>query len=242
MNLLEAIDKRCSRRSFLDIPIDGNAVQELNGYIRRYNDIGNVDIRLVTNDSGPFGSQKGEAKNYIILAASSDGGEERCGYFGERLVLEATRLGLGTCWRGSFDKNQCAFIPESGEELYCLIALGCVSKDMSLKEKMIRGAIHMKSKKTKELYKSSGDVPSWFMNGMEAVRKSPSAYNRQPVVFNYDSGTVSASVKDMSGLHATDLGIAKLHFEIGAGQGSWKFGNGGKFIYGDSKTKVPEGV
>ncbi len=28
-----------------------------------------------------------------------------------------------------------------------------------------------------------------------------------------------------------DLGIAKLHFEIGAGQGKWDFGNGGIFQY-----------
>lgn len=238
MNLLEAIDKRCSRRNFLDTPVDENKVQELNGYIKKYNDLGNLNMRLVINDGRPFGSKKGEAKNYIMLAASAYGREERCGYFGEKLVLEATRLGLGTCWKAGFDRNSCPFDAGTGEKLYCLIALGNVSGNMTLKEKMVRGAMHIKNKKAEEMFKSSETVPTWFINGMECVKKAPSAINRQPVVFRFDGGNVTASVVDFSGYRAFDLGIAKLHFEIGAGFGSWEFGNGGKFIYGDVKTKV----
>ena len=80
------------------------------------------------------------------------------------------------------------------------------------------------------MYSSDGPVPDWFLAGMEAVQKAPSAVNRQPVMFSYQEGIVTASVKDIEGDgFAFDLGIAKLHFEIGVGGGTWEFGNGAEF-------------
>lgn len=66
---------------------------------------------------------------------------------------------------------------------------------------------------------------------MRAVRRAPSALNRQPVRFVWRDGAVSASVPDYAS-QAVDLGIAKLHFEIGAGGGSWKPGSGGAYLRG----------
>lgn len=34
-----------------------------------------------------------------------------------------------------------------------------------------------------------------------------------------------------SGQALNDLGIAKLHFQIGAGSGTWAWGDGGLFIH-----------
>lgn len=65
---------------------------------------------------------------------------------------------------------------------------------------------------------------------MRAVQKAPSAVNRQPVVFTYKGGIVTALVENTVGDgFALDLGIAKLHFELGAGGGTWAFGNGAEF-------------
>jgi hypothetical protein len=80
------------------------------------------------------------------------------------------------------------------------------------------------------MYTSDAPVPDWFLSGMQAVQKAPSAINRQPVMFSYKDGVVTASVEDIDGEgFAFDLGIAKLHFEIGAGGGAWEFGNGAEF-------------
>lgn len=39
------------------------------------------------------------ANNYIALVGKKgDRLEERCGYYGEKLVLKAQELGLNTCW------------------------------------------------------------------------------------------------------------------------------------------------
>ena len=64
--------------------------------------------------------------------------------------------------------------------------------------------------------------------------KAPSAMNRQPVVFSYDaaSGTASPHIDPSAGDEHrafNDLGIAKLQFQIGAGQGQWTWGDDGTF-------------
>jgi hypothetical protein len=81
------------------------------------------------------------------------------------------------------------------------------------------------------MYKSEEPVPEWFTSGITAAQKAPSALNRQPVLFTYKDGMAAASVPDIVGQgFALDLGISKLHFEIGAGGGFWKFGNGQGFV------------
>ena len=80
------------------------------------------------------------------------------------------------------------------------------------------------------MYKSGETVPDWFITGMEAVQKAPSAINRQPVLFTYKDEIVTAAIDDITKEgFAFDLGIAKLHFEIGAGGGTWDFGNSAEF-------------
>ena len=59
-------------------------------------------------------------------------------------------------------------------------------------------------------------VPAWFMEGMDAVMKAPSAINKLPVFFTYNNGIVTAETTTKTGYEYVDLGIAKLHFEIGA--------------------------
>lgn len=53
--------------------------------------------------------------------------------------------------------------------------------------------------------------------------------NAQPVKFIYKDNKVTAKVPEKINMQLVDLGIAKLHFELGAGGGKWEFGNGGTF-------------
>ena len=69
-------------------------------------------------------------------------------------------------------------------------------------------------------------APAWFKAGVEAAMKAPSAMNRQPIMFSYNPAddTAAAHIDTTAGdeHHAmNDMGIAKLHFQIGAGQGQW---------------------
>ena len=158
---------------------------------------------------------------------------EKVGYWGEKLVLEATRLGLGTCWvGGTFDRAACPCRLLPDEELVCVITVGHVSAELGGKERFIYRMVHRSTKPLEALYDAGGETPpDWFAAGMRAVRRAPSALNRQPVRFVWRDGAVSASVPDYAS-QAVDLGIAKLHFEIGAGGGSWKPGSGGAYLRG----------
>jgi Nitroreductase family. len=237
MELNEAIEVRCSRRTYIDKPIDKEKVRILENLIGEVNKEGNLHVQLVLNDGKAFqgirksyGLFKG-VQNYIALVGKEDKClREKIGYYGERVVLEATRLGLGTCWvGGSFDKKSCNCSVEEGEVLIAVIAIGNILAEHTLKEKIILKAVHGKSKLVTEMYEADEEVLSWFKDGMKAVQKAPSAMNKQPVKFYFKNSIVTANVHEGKDYQEIDLGIAKLHFEIGARGGKWQWGNGAAF-------------
>jgi hypothetical protein len=65
-------------------------------------------------------------------------------------------------------------------------------------------------------------MPDWFLLGMEAVQLAPTAMNQQRFRFELDGGHVKAVA--LPGPYVkTDLGIAKCHFELGAGEDGWRY-------------------
>jgi nitroreductase len=243
VNITKRNNNTCSRRKYLSEPIDSSAVAKLQTLIAEYVGKENLNIQLVLGNGDAFkGFRKSYGmfsgvQNYLGLIGNKNDfeGIEKLGYYGELLVLYATELGLGTCWvGGTFHRASCPFNLSEDETIICTITIGNVPQKLSAKEKIIHGFTHRKTKTAKQMYTSPLSVPDWFLSGMEAVRLAPSAVNRQPVMFSYDKDDiVTASVKDVAGDgFALDLGIAKLHFELGAGSGTWVFGNGSKFIKG----------
>jgi nitroreductase len=175
----------------------------------------------------------GEQNNLALVGKSTDKKRmEKEGYFGEKLVLEATEMGLSTCWVGpNYDKASCACDVGNDETLDCVIAIGYAEEKHSLRERFMESVTHRKSKAIEQLM--ACDVPSppaWFTEGMEAVQKAPSARNLQPVLFSYQNGVVAAGVQGNAERIMIDLGIAKLHFEIGASAGRWNWGDGATYI------------
>ena len=65
-------------------------------------------------------------RNYIALIGPKGPDlDEKCGYYGERIVLEAQRLGLNSCWVAmSYKKIPEAYRVDEGEKLTVVIALG----------------------------------------------------------------------------------------------------------------------
>jgi hypothetical protein len=233
---MEAIKIRRSRRKYLATPVSGEIISELNSRIAEYNRESGLHIQPVINNGAAFQGIRrsygmfSNVSNYIVLAGKQNDSnfEEKSGYYGEKLVLELTQAGLGTCWvGGSFDKKECVVDLGQDETFVCVIVFGNIDKDVSVKERLISGAMHIKKKSAKEMCETKGEAPKWFWDGMEAVGRAPSAVNRQPVTFVYENGKVSAHVKDITQHEPIDMGIAKLHFELGAGGGAWQWGNGG---------------
>ena len=68
---------------------------------------------------------------------------------------------------------------------------------------------------------------------MELVQHAPTARNTQKVVFSFFGDRITAGVPDDAPFDLVDLGICKLHFEIGMRelfpQCRFAWGNGGTF-------------
>ena len=238
MDTMEAIDRRISRRSYLPTPLPEKTVRILQGAIAEANTASGLQISLVQNGGAAFSGFRRSygmfsgVRDYFALAGPCNDLclMEKVGYYGELLVLEATRLELGTCWvGGTYDKKSCPVRLRPGDELVCVISVGAVPKEPGWKEKLIYRMVHRSTKSVEQMYTAEGTPPDWFLAGVCAAQKAPSALNRQPVMFSWKNGIAAAEVPDYATHQAIDLGIAKAHFELAAGCGRWKPGNGGAF-------------
>lgn len=216
MTLSEAIIHRHSVRQYEKRPIEEDLVSLLQNQIETCNQEGNLSFQLVLNEPKAFqgflphyGGFK-NVQNYIALAGPDDDElDEKCGYFGERLVLFSESIGLSTCWvGGTFNKRAANLKMTSGDRLCLIISIGYAA---------LEGKPH-RSKDESHFYPQSPDNPEWFVRGIHSAMLAPSAMNLQRFHFIYNKDdTVSAS--SGSGPFAkVDLGIAKLHFEIGSGR------------------------
>ncbi|MDH8678254.1 nitroreductase family protein [Fusibacter bizertensis] len=237
---LEAIQTRISRRNYISKKIEKDLVDHFINRIIDFNHDSGLTISFIENASKAFdglsksyGMFKGVRSLIVLKGPSSDIHlKEKCGYFGELLVLEATKLGLGTCWvAGTFDKKDPLFNCQDGEQLVCVIPIGYNEVKNSFGEKVIRKLSHRRSKDLEEFYsvlEPETKIPTWFIEGIKAVMLAPSAMNSQPVYFEVSGDKIAACTADRKGTDLVDLGIAKLHFELAA-RGSFPLGNGANF-------------
>jgi len=152
-------------------------------------------------------------RNYIALVGKKGRGlDEKIGYYGERVVLKATALGLSTCWVAlSYSKRKSACMIKPGETLRCVVALGYGEN---------RGVPHQS--KPMEALCCADDMPAWFRAGVEAAMLAPTAVNQQKFLLTLSGNTVKAEAT--GGFYSKiDLGIVKYHFEIGAGKENFRW-------------------
>ena len=133
MNLIEAIKARHSVRHYTDQPIETEKIEHLQQLVQEYNSQSGLHIQLITNEPRSFGESllarygkfSGVTTYFAMIGTKSDSLDETVGYYGERLVLEAQRLGLNTCWVGlSYKKISSVLEHCHDEKLVCLISVG----------------------------------------------------------------------------------------------------------------------
>ena len=213
MDAMTLMNARHSVRQYEDKPIPAEILAELKQEIAACNRESGLHIQLVTDEPKAFdgfmahyGKFSG-VKNYLALVGPKGADlDEKCGYYGERLVLKAQALGLNSCWVAmTYSKIPGAFQIGSGEKLTVVIALG-YGKTQSVPHK---------SKPLSAVSNAGDGTPDWFRAGVEAALLAPTAMNQQKFTFTYADGKVSA--KAGMGFYAKiDLGIAKYHFELGS--------------------------
>ncbi len=215
MNQLEAIKARHSVRSYKEQMPDSKCVDKLCAMIDELNHSSGLHMQLLLDEPRAFSSIKAHygkfagVKNYIaLIGPKTDNLEEICGYNGEKLVLAAQQMGLNTCWvAGTYKKIPDAYHMEKGERIVAVIVIGYGTTD---------GKAH-KSKSPEQVTEVEGTAPEWFYRGVDAALLAPTAINQQRFRFSWKNG--EASVRSLLGpCSKLDLGIVKLHFEIGSGK------------------------
>ena len=227
MTIQESIVARHSVRAYKEQALTEDVVKVLEEKIAELNREGNLHMQLILNEPKAFqgtlakyGRFRG-VSNYIVMAGQkADDLDERVGYYGEQLVLYAQTLGLNTCWVGlSYSKVPGTYELEDGEKITCYIAIGYGET---------QGVGH-KVKKVEQVSNASDTTPSWFKKGVEAALLAPTAVNQQKFSFEYvGMKDGHHQVRDkkgfsMIGYTKTDLGIAKYHFEVGAGKENFEW-------------------
>jgi nitroreductase len=243
----EALLNRRSRRLYKPKPISDQVLDRFTAACNEFRPFDTARAVLIRHSEdvfkgiiGAYGKVRGAP---FFLAFIGDTGDryvqEKVGYTGEGVILEATSLGLGTCWVGkSFDRRIASSLitMKEHERVLAVAALGYAAEEESFEERLVTG--FGKFHRRKPLIALVSGIPEvewpeWIRAALLAARVAPSAANRQPWRFLVEQDSITISVDnlhDSLGISKRlDCGIAMLHIEIAAltcnVSGRWEFLN-----------------
>lgn len=125
-------------------------------------------------------------------------------------MLEATALGLGTCWvSGTYRRKQIRLPMQENETVLAVIAVGVPEKPLQAPE----------NRRRKPLDKLMNAVPAdgMMLDAAKLVQIAPSAMNMQPWRMEALPGAFALTISDRALL---DGGIALCHAGTGAARGT----------------------
>lgn len=241
-----AIRWRRSRRRFDGRPVEPAALERLRGLCREFTPHPEARAVVVTTTPdevfrgliGHYGKVKG-APAFMAFVGDTRSPHvyEKVGYLGGALVLEATALGLATCWVGGFFRPEVAArLAGAGqnERVLAVAALGYAPENWTTEERLMTGFGRTHRRKALAGLVTGLDRslwPAWVKSALEAARLAPSALNRQPWRFEVAKDAITVSVDNLNDTYGIpkrlDCGIAMLHLELGAlvagVRGTWEF-------------------
>jgi nitroreductase len=223
----EAISKRISRRAFDGRPVPTDDLERLRTLAADFHPSPDVRIEIATEApdelfKGYVGSY-GRVRGARAVAAfiGREGSKPMIGYVGEAFILEATRLGLDTCWvAGSFDRSRTSsvFHPSADEKILSITPVGFAVETLPLDERAMRGVVRSAARKPLSVIAPGSESwPGWAKDAAEAARWAPTGGNGQPQRLRFEDGAlVVGSAMRAYWTGPIDLGIAMLHAELGA--------------------------
>jgi nitroreductase len=217
----------------------GNAVRF--GLVEKQAAHANEKVRL-----GTYGFIKG-ARHFIAGAVLRQSmAEADYGYLFEQIILQLTRMGLGTCWIGGTFKRKdyVGVLNLSSDEMIPAISpVGYGTRRRAIADRVVRWAAKGDMRKPKEELFFDHDFSTAltsekmgeYKDVLEMVRIAPSASNRQPWRWVAAGNTYHLHLERSKGyrkhgaspdLQMIDMGIAMAHFELAAKEldlpGEWE--------------------
>jgi hypothetical protein len=231
-----AIAVRCSRRSYdKSRPIEKDAAEKLQQACGEFRPYSSARVEFVpeppddifSHALGFYGNIKNARAFLAFIGDMSDVNvQEKLGYTGEGIVLEATSLGLGTCWVALTYRSKSALSMlklSVGEKLLAVSPVGHTTEAWTFGENLFSAFGANRRRKPLASMVSGFDIshrPQWAEKAVEAARLAPSATNRQPWSFNIGEDSITVSISGGGPQYNVskrlDCGIAMLHIELGA--------------------------
>lgn len=242
----EAIPHRRSRRQFDNRQIDSGLFSKLLAVCNEFRPFPEARAVLLSQSPdnvfkgaiGKYGKIKG-APSFIAFIGRTDDPHlnEKTGYTGEGVILEAAALGLATCWVAGFfnPKNAAGAAQiEANERVLAVSPVGYAIEKWTLEEKIM--SVFGRSHRRKSLaqlingYRENVRIES-IKTILESARLAPSAVNRQPWRFNIEDDGITISTDNLKDTFdiskRLDCGIAMLHMEVA----SLRCGIKGRWIF-----------
>jgi len=250
----KAISRRHSTRNYDGMPVPESTLSDLAPLLPGFGPLcRGARAALITENTpgvftGLFSSFVKITAPPVALAFIADTSHPHyqvgTGYLGEGIILQATVLGLDTCWvSGSFKPSEAErrLALAASERVMAVTPLGFALSGESLGARGIGSATSARKRKPLSSIVSGlppEDWPSGCSEALEAARLAPSALNRQPWAFNISRDRISLSSSKLDLFPAApvklDCGIAMLHFEVGAKvnglHGHWRMLDGAPYV------------
>lgn len=249
---LKELQGRRSVRQYSGKEIGEKVRASLNAEVTLINtQVAGMHFQLFFNDPSPlkgffnsYGFFKG-VSNYLacVVDTSYPDVYEKAGYYAEKFVMEAQRLGISTCFvGGTYNKNEVKARVRASEKLLFLVVFGY--KSDAKPSVMARMAVRMiKGGEAKTdnrhfydgddvQYKKKCEMFPWLEDALKAVACAPSSLNKRPVRLFYmiENKLIYARVDESNPKNFIDLGIAKFNFEQVAPDGYWEWGNNQPYV------------
>ncbi len=218
--LLRLMRERHSVRTYLNKPIEDEKAQLIRAKVAELNAESGLHAQFMTDASGVYGGimlkmmgWKNVPGYFALVGKNEPGLDERCGYFGEQLVLFCQGLGLNTCWAGMAKASKVKADLEPGERMCITIAVGYgATQGKPHKSKAFPDVVDVRSEYIDGL-------PDWFKKGVEYALLAPTAMNQQKFklgIGRNDEPEISISANGP--FVRVDLGIAAYHFNAATGR------------------------
>ncbi len=265
-SMIDTIKKRTSVRTYDEQKITEEIFDQITIILKKFEaepgPFGNYSrfqiLKLDNEEShqgvklGTYGFIKGHMAYLVAICSKENEAIIDMGYSFEKVILNMTQMGLGTCWiGGTFSRESfMKFIDLKDNEFIGAISpIGYGSDNNRIKEKIIRRTAGADNRKSWDQMFFKNDFSTELKKehageleiAFEMVRWGPSASNKQPwrlmLVEEQDIRTIhfyldfdpkyTGNTKLGYPIQKLDIGIAMSHFEVSAIElekaGKWVF-------------------
>lgn len=217
----EAMELRHTVRKYTNQKISQELLDKINERLDDNNKKFGLSMKLMIDNTSAFGPffkmilAKG-VRNYIVLVGeNTEDVDEKLGYCSSELMLFVQTLGLNSWWVGGTFNKKGVKKMLGMDEMMKMVGIVAIGYGVN------QGVPH-KSKSIEDISRYNGEIPTWFTSGVQAVLLAPTALNKQAFMIEGEGKKVKL-VCNSGSFANVDLGIAKHHFELGAGKENFEW-------------------